>query len=356
MSNPVEPVANARRLPWLWLILGIVSVLLLGAGLTTVYLVARGWDTGPDKGDAQLTLHAVGTDGQPPSAATLDQTRQLLLSRMKAADLTRPTVSRSGSDGIVVTVARQDADRARALLTPGSLAFRKVIDSRPDQPAARTACPGSPGDAKDHSAALASAKAKIGAAVWDRASQYQAGAVDPTGLEAFTTLNCAEVAALDAPIQFFVPTVTCAMLNGRAPGALDQVDEVAVACDQAATTKYLLDAPKVRGTDLADAIAENDPQQGGWHVRLHFTTGGQSNWTALTKEVLDSTPNGQGNMAAIVIDNEVLSAPQILQVIPGDAIISGGGIDEPEAKVIAATLRYGALPVHLTIVSINVVS
>lgn len=357
MSNPVEPVAKARRLPWLWLILGIVSAALLVSGVTIVYLVARGWDGRPAKGDALIAVHAVGTDGRPPSAVALDQARQVLLSRMVAAGLTRPTVAPLGTDGLVITVAKPDADRAKALLSPGDLEFRKVLDSQPDRPAASTACPGARGDYPDRAAALAAAKAKLGPA-WDRASQYSGTTqVDPSGLEVFSALDCTEVAALPASMQYFVPTVTCAMLNARTGGP-DPAADAVVACDQQASTKYVLDVAKVHGNDVADAVAGDSPQQGGWQVRLHFSAAGQANWTALTRDAVDSGKNpsaAQGNgQVAILLDSRVLTAPQILDVITGDAVISGG-IDERHAKLIAATVRYGALPVSFTIVSIAVV-
>ena len=57
---------------------------------------------------------------------------------------------------------------------------------------------------------------------------------DPTAattFKPFSNLSAAEVAVLPASIQFNVPYVTCAQLNGRAAGAIDATNVEVVACD-----------------------------------------------------------------------------------------------------------------------------
>jgi len=357
MSMTDQPVPR-RRIPWLWLTIGIVALVVILGGTTTAVLALTAWDGKPAKGDTAFTLkvHAPG-GGQPP-AADLDRTKQTLLSRMRAARLTRPTVNGLGADTLLVTVAPKDADQARALLAPGNLTFRKVLQPTPNQMAADAdkGCVADSGTSADKAAALASAKRKLGSA-YDTATQIQDPTqADPKTLTAFSTLTCAEVAAIPAQLQFMVPNVTCTMLNGRAPGALDDPTDAVVACDHVGTTKYALDVAKVHGPDIASAQAKNDAGAGGWVVNLHFTGTGQARWTALTQEAMQnaSQSGGPGGaQVAIVLDNEVLSAPQIQSVITGDAIISGGGIDQSEATVIALELRYGALPVWFTILSVT---
>jgi preprotein translocase subunit SecD len=79
----------------------------------------------------------------------------------------------------------------------------------------------------------------------------------------------------------------------------------------------------------------------------------QAKWTALTKEAADAG-QGQAGQVAIVLDTEVVTAPQILESITGDAVISGG-LDELRATTLAADLRYGVLPVKLAVTSATVV-
>lgn len=62
------------------------------------------------------------------------------------------------------------------------------------------------------------------------------------------------------------------------------------------------------------------------------------------------TTNNVGKILAIVLDNKVISAPRINDVIPdGNAVITGDFTVE-EANALAIQLRYGALPVPLKVV------
>jgi preprotein translocase subunit SecD len=352
------PPANprSRRLRWLWLALGVAALVALAAGTTAFVLLNGRWDGQPSKGDVAVTLRMLPPDSGEPSADSLDRTKQILLSRMTGAEITRPTVTAIGTDTLLVTAAPEDAERVKALLTPGNLTFRKVLASTPDQPGSPAAgCQGDPAERPDLEAALASAKAKLGAA-FDAAGRITDPArADASVLAAFGTLTCAEVEALPTRMQYMVPTVTCAMLNGRVPGALDRATDAAVACDQKPSTKYMLDGAKVVGADLAGAEAKIDPQQGTWIVNLRFTSGGQPKWTALTQEVVaDGQRTGQPAEVAIALDNQVLTAPVIQEVINGDAVISSN-MDKQSATLLAANLTHGALPLRLVVASIETV-
>jgi preprotein translocase subunit SecD len=175
----------------------------------------------------------------------------------------------------------------------------------------------------------------------------------------FAELTPDEVGALDPLIQFYVPTVTCEKLNAREPGAVGDKAQGVVACgtNDAAHTKYLLDVAKVAGTDVKGADAGYDTQNGGWNVSVKFTGAGQSRWTALTQALADEgKSSGQTSSLAIVLDNEVVSAPTVSETIAGDARISGTGITESTSKVLANQLKFGALPVSFKIESVDSVS
>ncbi len=339
--------------------------LLAAAALAVGFLVAhRAGTTAPAKGDVVLTATTVTPTGQPPSPEMLDQVRRVLLSRMRAAGLARPTVTVAGAT-VTLTAGNTDTGRLKQLIAPGRLAFRKVLSSTQDQPVVATAPTGPCGSGRsDQAAALASAKAKLGTA-YDLAQRIQdPSQVDPqtlAGLAPFANLTCTEVAALPPVMQFLVPTLSCAELNARDPGALDVAEQV-VACDQGddVHTKYYLDIAKVRGTDVAGASSDYDTNNGGWVVRLHFTAAGQPKWTALTQEATQNssqsqTGQSQNAQVAIVLDDEVVSAPQIQSVIVGDAFINGTGINDVTSKILAAQLQYGVLPVTLIPQSVTTV-
>jgi len=332
---------------------------------------------------------------------------------------------------VVSVAGGTNADELKKLVAPAKLTFRKVLESAPDKPTpgpeptcgvkvaavapspsasgskSASPSPSTSGSAKPSSSAsaspstspsaspsasasgsaspspsvnpsesaaaalkaqaLASAQAKLGPA-YAMADQIQdPSQADPNALAAFRTLTCTEVAALPAKMQFFVPTVTCSMLNGRDPGALEDDKDAVVACDQGGTTKYALDVAKVQGTDVASADNGYDPQNyptDPWIVKLHFTGKGQGKWTALTQEAMQNAQQQQqqnpqskgGAQVAIVLDNEVVSAPQIQSVIVGDAVINGGDIDENNSKLLATQLKYGALPLNFALQDFETVS
>jgi len=93
---------------------------------------------------------------------------------------------------------------------------------------------------------------------------------------------------------------------------------------------------------------------GEWIVRLDFNDSGGDKFTTITKE-LASFPDGAAERQfAIVLDGEVISAPQMaVDISPeegisgGTAIITLGNAEDPEREAtdLAVVLRYGALPV-----------
>lgn len=213
----------------------------------------------------------------------------------------------------------------------------------------------------------------------------------------FRELTGPEVSVLPAKLQFYVPSISCEQLNARPAGSILDPEELVVACD-ANGQKNLLDTASVLGTDVSDANATLQAGATNWEVALQFTGDGQSRWTDLTREAVQNSsavafdrsqlqmnivvdeetgewrfdpdaeelnnrygsadeepaaedppircgPTGdQGNcLVAAVLDNEVVTAPEIQQVIQGDARITGDFSAE-EAQLLASQLRYGALP------------
>ena len=193
---------------------------------------------------------------------------------------------------------------------------------------------------------------KVGAAAWAAASGLQAPA-DPAQAAAFKpfgTLSPQETAVLPVEMQFNVPTITCAQLDKRPAGSINDPKQKAVACESGA--KYLLDVAKVEGTDVKNASAQLD-QTSAWVVSLTFKGDGQEKWTALTREAFnnegqacDQTALGQDGKCrvAVVLDNEIVSSPEIQGVLTGDSQITGS-FDNKSANALASQLRYGALPV-----------
>ncbi|UOA26788.1 protein translocase subunit SecD [Pseudosulfitobacter sp. DSM 107133] len=106
-------------------------------------------------------------------------------------------------------------------------------------------------------------------------------------------------------------------------------------------TYYVIEtAAVVSGEDLVDAQPAFD-QNGGPAVSFRFDTTG-------ARRFGDYTAENIGSPFAIVLDNEVVSAPVIQSHIPGGSGIITGRFTVEETTNLAVLLRAGALPAKLT--------
>ncbi|KEJ95624.1 preprotein translocase subunit SecD [Pseudosulfitobacter pseudonitzschiae] len=98
-------------------------------------------------------------------------------------------------------------------------------------------------------------------------------------------------------------------------------------------------APVVSGEDLVDAQPAFD-QNGGPAVNFRFDSSG-------ARRFGDYTAENIGSPFAIVLDNEVVSAPVIQSHIPGGSGIITGRFTVEQTTKLAVLLRAGALPAKM---------
>ncbi|GIF17522.1 protein translocase subunit SecD [Paractinoplanes tereljensis] len=205
---------------------------------------------------------------------------------------------------------------------------------------------------------------KVGAAAW-AAAQKLTAPVDlstdaKAGLaySAFGKLSGAEVNALTPDMQFNIPTISCTQLDDRPNGAIDNVDTKVAACYNGA--KIMLDKAPVVGDDISKASAQLDSQNGQWVVSLDFKSEGQTKWANLTRQAFQATSADPCYVAAqtlyssiehcavaVVLDKNVISAPQIQGVLTSTSQITGS-FTAVTAKQLADQLNFGAIPVTFT--------
>ncbi|MET8857371.1 protein translocase subunit SecD [Streptomyces sp. NPDC004579] len=106
------------------------------------------------------------------------------------------------------------------------------------------------------------------------------------------------------------------------------------------------------GNDVDKAAARFDPQGGaGWHVTVDFTGAGEGRWARLTGEAACHAAGEPTRRVAIVLDNKIISSPQVDPSVACRSGISGGStritgsFDDGEAKELALLINGGALPV-----------
>ena len=117
----------------------------------------------------------------------------------------------------------------------------------------------------------------------------------------------------------------------------------------------------VDGSHLKDAQAKTDDQATDANKRfvvdIAFDDEGAEAFKNATEDLCNKYSEGDQNRAiAIVLDDQVISAPSIVEPITnGQAAISGGFSTYEDASNLAIQLNSGALPVDLEIVEQNTV-
>lgn len=101
------------------------------------------------------------------------------------------------------------------------------------------------------------------------------------------------------------------------------------------------------GTVLQDAVPSLDDTTGQWQISFELTGAGSDQFFAYTQAHV-------GQVLPIVLDGRVLSVPVINAAIRDIGVISGNFTEE-EARSLAVQMRYGALPVPLTVVDVRTI-
>ncbi len=134
----------------------------------------------------------------------------------------------------------------------------------------------------------------------------------------------------------FNPVVTRGTDPDAAPGI---GNKVVPSLDEPGVVYTIEAAPVVTGEELVDAQPAFD-QNGRPAVNFRFNTSG-------ARKFGDYTAENIGSPFAIVLDDEVVSAPTIQSHIPGGSGIITGRFTVEESTNLAVLLRAGALPAGL---------
>jgi preprotein translocase subunit SecD len=128
-------------------------------------------------------------------------------------------------------------------------------------------------------------------------------------------------------------------LEGRVPAD----DEILYSASGPRTPYLVEKRVLVSGADLTDAQPGFDPRTSEPIVSFRFNTSGARKFAKVTQENV-------GKPFAIVLDNQVISAPVIREPILGGSGQISGSFTVQSANDLAILLRAGALPAPLTII------
>ena len=110
---------------------------------------------------------------------------------------------------------------------------------------------------------------------------------------------------------------------------------------------------ELTGENFESAAWERDMTKGGFEVKFRLDSEGGQKFSTLTRNYKANGPKNrtnEGRCLAIVLDDTLISAPQIQSEIGSEGVITGRFSLE-EAKQLAADLNAGALPAPLKILS-----
>ncbi|MEU1285520.1 protein translocase subunit SecD [Kitasatospora sp. NPDC005856] len=343
-------------------------------------------------GGTSITLTAKSTDPKALTKSNMDIAVGIIERRVNGMGVSEAEVQTQGSDTIIVNIPK-GGDRQNAadqVGTTAKLFFRPVLAVAPSglavpaptgtPSAGATGTPGATPSAGATAAATGTPSAGASATKQGRPASEALAAEGASPSAAAT--GAAPSAATGAPSAAATPQtpadLSAAMTQGSVPpelsaafAALDcskpevraaqtgDEDKAVVACSQKAEKGYyeklVLGPVAVKGSDVSKAQAGIDTQTGaGWQVQLQFNGTGTDAFAKITGQLATQAP--PNNQFAIVLDNQVVSHPEVRGSIPGGSAVITGQFKQSEAQDLANVLGYGALPLEFSKSDITTVS
>jgi SecD/SecF fusion protein len=245
------------------------------------------------RGGTQIVLETRPTDTTPADSEATDRTLEVLRGRIDALGVAEPTLTRSGDNRIVVELpgVQDPAEAAEVLGRTARLTFHQVLGM-------------TTAEATDKNADKAEEKEKTKEQEQPQPQEQE---------------------------------------QEKKPRETVLADE--------SGTLLRLEAAALTGRDVKEAAARLDQQNGtGWHVTVDFAGAGDG-WARLTGRAACAPAGDPARRVAIVLDDKIISSPQIDPSVRCETGISGGSTQitgsfgADEAKELALLINGGALPV-----------
>lgn len=325
------PVRKAwRSLSWL----GVITLALLGVLVGGILWGGASW--APKlaldlEGGTQIILQPNVQSGEQVSQEQLNQAVAIIRQRVDASGVSEAEVNTEGSNVVVSIPGEADEETRNRIEASAKLEFRPVLVAGepsntfvgedgtetpyptpdPSLPSTPTAEPTSPSDLSQ---------------------------VTPALQAEFQAFDCNE------PVE---------------AGVVQPADEPIIACEADGSVKYILGPVEVEGSQITNATngmrtTQSGATTGEWAVNLVFNSEGTEQFADVTSR-LNGLQSPQ-NQFAIVLDNQVISAPQTLAVISDGKPEISGNFTQESSKTLADQLKYGALPISFTVQSSDQIS
>jgi preprotein translocase subunit SecD len=346
----------------------------------------------------QATLRAETLKGgKAPSSDLMKQAVAIINNRVNASGNTGVTVQQQGATDIEVTAPGQGSQqlinnvsttaqlRFRAVLLEGSsTAAASPSASATASPSASPSASGSSGTKTKASASpSASTKAYIkpaaatpspSAGAGNTASAKASSSASPTAsaspsATSSTATTAGDASAVNAATMKLFDKLDCSDQNtwksklGYTEQQWDDPDTQTVACGSGGV-KYVLGKAVILGTEVTGEAAQIDTTNNQWVVNLSVDSKASKAFgTLTTKQASDYYPNVSSNsddavldQTAIVLDGDVITAPQTTEAITAGQIMITNIGGQTEAQQLASQLKYGALPLTFKVVDTTTVT
>ncbi|APX31600.1 protein-export membrane protein SecD [Brachybacterium sp. P6-10-X1] len=346
-----------------------VLILLLGGGIGAG-VWKGGWEPAPKlaldlEGGTQIILQAESRDGAAIDSTAMEQARQIIAQRINAMGVSETEISVQGGTNIVVDVpGKLDQETSEALRQTASMSFRPVLGAvAPEASGSGASDAGGASDTGGASDAGGADGAESSEAPADPSQQQFDGLVSGDSSLAPPAAPAGDELQYPAwsmdwvtpELQKALSTADCTDPRAQQEKASDApVDEPVVACDPEGTQKFLLGPEVVAGSSIADSsvAADVNPtgQSTGYYVvNMSFNEDGAQAFSDMTSALY----NGDGASPAfgIVLDGQVISAPQVQEPSPGGEASISGNFSQEQASQLSDQLRFGALPLEFTVAS-----
>ncbi|MEK0156932.1 protein translocase subunit SecD [Arthrobacter oryzae] len=321
-----------RVLVWLGVILAVMTAVLAGGSISgqASWAPKLALDL---EGGTQMILAPKVEGGSDINEDQLNQAVAIIRQRVDGSGVAEAEISTQSGRNVVVSLPGTPSKETRALIQASAdMNFRPVLQAGPGAAVPTESL--TPDDQLPKPTAEPTNSSDVN---WVTAEVYKK----------FETLDC------DNPSQDkqersdpAKPLVTCEPATATSPAI-----------------KYILGPVEVKGSNIKSSSFQL--QQGAqgavtneWAVNIQFDEAGTAKFKEVTERLYQffvaaggesgSDPKAQ---FAIVLDDQVISAPRSLAVITDGRPQITGGFTEQSAKALSDQLRFGALPISFEIQS-----
>lgn len=327
------PKNTARRvLVWLGVILAVMTAV-LAAGTMAGHASWAPKLALDLEGGTQMILAPKVEGGSNITEDQLNQAVSIIRQRVDGSGVAEAEISTQSGRNVVVSLPGTPSKETRALIQASAdMNFRPVLQAGAGAPVPTASL--TPADKLPNPTA---APANSSDTNWITADIQKK----------FETLDC------DHPSQDkqersdpAKPLVTCEPASGKSPAV-----------------KYILGPVEVKGSSIKSSSFQLQRGAQGavtneWAVNIQFDDQGTAKFKDVTERLYQfySAAQAQGGsdpkaQFAIVLDDQVISAPRSLAVITDGRPQITGGFTEQSAKALSDQLRFGALPISFEIQS-----